>query len=62
MKMGNLLVPLSLHLDLVCKTKVIAQKMKPRVSMFIFQKSWYDCNPLLFIHISENQKNDPGMK
>ena len=40
MKIGNLLVPLSLYLDLVYKAKMIAQKMKPRVSVFIFQMSW----------------------
>ena len=51
MKMEDLVVPLSLRLDLVCRAKVIAQKMKSRVSVFIFQMSWCDCNPLLFTGI-----------
>lgn len=34
MKMGNWLVPLSLGLDLVYKTKVIAQKMKQSFSIY----------------------------
>lgn len=33
MKMGDLVVPLSLCLDLVCKAKVIAQKMKSSFSV-----------------------------